>query len=541
MRNKDSHRAPLRRGRSVDGIISSNPQLGVPASRPRSSVDSGNNTLSSLSERQDGFHPLRAGATPIGSSAAEMDDDFLEEPIVLDDIKPEKTKKTPKHPRRRKIIKRVILSLLAIILVIGLYLGFKAYQTQRNLLAGGGSAPAVCDGNIPPANLKVEGDGRVNVLLLGIGGEGHSGADLSDTIMIASLDPVNDKLDLLSIPRDLWVKIPRNGSQKLNAAFAYGKQNSDAKNDQEQVRDGIKLVDETLEPILGVPIHFHALVNFAAFKDIVDAVGGVDLYVTKEMEAHERLWIEGTANHYNLDVDEGQQHFDGMRALYFARQRTGASDFVRGQRQRAILVAIKDKIFSAGTFSNPVKISNLLNSLGKNVYTDFDSSSIKCLYEQTKQVASTNIKSLDMVTPPNDLLTTGNASGLSIVRPKAGLTDFAAVQNFIRSTLRDGYIARENSAVAVYNATATAGLAKTTGDALKSYGYNVTTVDNSPQATNPATTILVDLSNGNDKYTKHYLESRFKVTARGSVPPEFGITPSVGTKFVIIVGKDAEQ
>lgn len=537
MHDKKGRRAHDRRERSIDGIISSNPHLGEPLTRQTKANRNYSGGLGSLSQRTDGFHPMRAGTSPVGALASNAQSDQLEEPIILDDIKPQKPKKEPKPTRR--LIKRLALASLIIVLAVGLFLGFKAYKTQRNLLAGGGIAPAVCDGHVDINKLNVEGDGRVNILLLGIGGEGHEGGDLSDTIIMASLDPVNDKIDLLSVPRDLWVKIPNNGYQKLNAAFAYGKQNSKAKDETSQLRDGVSLIDKTIEPVLGLPIHYNAVVNFNAFEDIVNAVGGVDMYVTPEMATYERLWIEGTNQHYTLDVKAGQQHFDGTRALYFARQRHGTSDFVRSQRQRALIVAIKDKIFSVGTFSNPIKVSNLLDSLGKNVYTDFDRSSIKCLYQQTQQVSSANIRSLDLVTPPNDLLTTGSAGGLSIVRPKAGLYDFSAVQNYVRNTLRDSYLAKENSAVAVYNATTIVGLGKSSGDLLKSYGYNVTVVDNAPKQTNPLNSVLVDLSGGADKYTRHYLENRFKLFARDSIPAEFGISAPQGTKFVIILGKDA--
>ncbi|OGL35445.1 hypothetical protein A3F05_03795 [Candidatus Saccharibacteria bacterium RIFCSPHIGHO2_12_FULL_47_17] len=540
MQAKKHRRAHGRRDRSIDGIITSNPHLGTPAA-PSGGANDFSGELGSLASRAEGFHPMRAGSHPVGTLAQEINPDPLEEPIVLDDIKPQKAKRQSKHPRRRRFIKRLALSLLVIILAAGLFLGFKAYKTQQQLLAGGGAAPAVCNGNVDINKLKIEGDGRVNILLLGIGGEEHQGGDLSDTIIIASLDPLNNKIDLLSIPRDLWVKIPNNGYQKLNAAFAYGKQNSKAKDATGEVRDGVNLADQTIESVLGVPIHYHAVVNFSAFEDIVNALGGVDMYVTPEMAAYERLWIEGTNQHYTLDVKAGQQHFDGRRALYFARQRTGTSDFVRGQRQRALLVAIKDKIFSVGTFSNPIKVSSLLDSLGKNVYTDFDSGSIKCLYQQTKEVSSANIRSLDLVTPPNDLLTTGSAGGLSIVRPKLGLYDFSQVQNYVRNTLRDSYLAKENSSIAVYNGTTIAGVGKTKGDELKSYGYNVTLVDNAPKQTNPLNTILVDLSGAADKYTRHYLEQRFKLFARDSIPAEFGITAPQGTKFVIIAGKDVQQ
>jgi hypothetical protein len=182
----------------------------------------------------------------------------------------------------------------------------------------------------------------------------------------------------------------------------------------------------------------------------------------------------------------------------------------------------------------------LLNSLGRNVYSDFDTESIKCLYRQTSEVQSKNIKSLDLVTPPNDLLVTGPLNGRSIVRPKAGLFDYSQLQEYIRTTFRDGFLAKENASVAVYNATGTSGLATSVANTLKTYGYNVKVVENAPHQANPANTILIDLSKGANKYTRHYLEQRFGVAALSSLPGEHGINPPVGTAFVIIVGTDAK-
>jgi hypothetical protein len=129
-------------------------------------------------------------------------------------------------------------------------------------------------------------------------------------------------------------------------------------------------------------------------------------------------------------------------------------------------------------------------------------------------------------------------NGLSVVEPKAGLFDYDAMTNYVRNALKDGFIAKENAQVAVYNATDTVGLATKEGNLLKSYGYNVTTVASTSNSTNPSTTKLIDLSGGKNKYTQHYLEQRFNTKATGSLPSSFGITPQAGTSFVIILGED---
>jgi hypothetical protein len=129
-------------------------------------------------------------------------------------------------------------------------------------------------------------------------------------------------------------------------------------------------------------------------------------------------------------------------------------------------------------------------------------------------------------------------NGLSIVEPKAGLYDYDAIQNYVRNALKDSYLAKENANIAIYNATNVTGMATKQSLYLKSYGYNVVTVGNTPTATNPPKTQIIDLTKGVDKYTKHYLEGRYNVASTTNLPATLGITPPAGTSFVIIVGED---
>jgi hypothetical protein len=129
-------------------------------------------------------------------------------------------------------------------------------------------------------------------------------------------------------------------------------------------------------------------------------------------------------------------------------------------------------------------------------------------------------------------------NGLSIVQPRAGLFDYSAIQGYVRNALKDSYIAKENSQIAIYNATNIVGMATKQSNYLKSYGYNVVTVGNTPTPTNPPKTRIIDLTKGTAKYTRHYLENRYGVSASTVLPADLGVTPPAGTSFVIIVGED---
>ena len=536
---------PHNRTASLDGMLSDGRRLGTPTHRSyQPNREAATPSLDHVLRRSEGFYPMRQSPHSLGgqpsAATAVAPAAVLDEPILLDEVD-EKAKKAKKkhyyrhkHPRLRKVLKRTGLVMLTLVLAIGIYFGLKLYITQKNLFKGGGKAPALNE-NIDINQLKGEGDGRINILVLGIGGPGHEGADLTDTIMLVSIDPVNNTTALLSIPRDLWVKIPADGYQKINAAYTYGKQGSRSKDVNNQIQAGLNKLNATLKPIIGVPIHYNAVIDFSAFKKAVDSVGGIEVNVPEQLYDPTIAW----ENNYNSVIaKKGPQRMNGAKALLYAKSRETSSDFARSERQRLVMVALKDKILSLGTFGNPVKVSGLLDSLGGGIYTDFSLGDIMRLYNIMSKIPSGSIASLDMIKPPHDLLTTANLNGLSIVQPRAGIFDYEDIQNYVRGALRDGFLAKENAPVAVYNATDTTGLATAQAKILKSFGYNVTVVDSTKTPTNPARTVLVDLGKGADKYTRNYLQQRYGVTAVTNLPAASGITPPPATRFVIIRGKD---
>jgi LCP family protein required for cell wall assembly len=539
MRDEKKFKGSGFHGASMDGFVSSRRSLGDSTRPYTPNKGAATPSFENIVRRGDGFHPINRNFRNLGQTP-EMNEAeaLLDQPIVLDDIDDKAAKKHRKtgvkSSRRRRVLKRTALTLLTLAIIGGAFFAIRLYMLEKHVLRGGGKAPALAE-NVDISKLKGEGDGRINILLLGNGGPGHEGPDLTDTILLASVDPINHNTALLSIPRDLWVKIPGDGYQKINAAYVYGKQQAKGKTEAQKDQAGLDLLDQTLSPIIGVPIHYHVVVDFAAFKQTVNAIGGVSLNVPESLYDPTMAW----ENHGNPYLAmKGQQTFNGDKALLYARSRETSSDFARGQRQRQLIVAIKDKTFSLGTFSNPVKVSNLLNSLGNNVYTDFSLNDLNRLYKIMGKIPSSSINSIDLVTPPHDLLTTGNMNGLSIVEPKTGLFDYSAIQNYVRNALKDSYLAKENANIAIYNATDKIGLATKQSIYLKSYGYNVVTVGNTPTPTNPTKTQIIDLSKGVDKYTKHYLEGRYGVSSTTTLPPSLGITPPAGTSFVIIVGED---
>lgn len=432
---------------------------------------------------------------------------------------------------------RAAAVIAVIMLGSGGFLAWKAYVKLHKVFRGNGTVAALSSKPVTPDLLKGEGDGRVNILLLGVGGPGHDGPDLTDTIVVLSVDPVNNTAAMISVPRDLWVKMPVNyfgSQQKINAAYESGKYHVTGKLDPSNknaaaVQAGFAAVDQTMSDVLGVHINYHMLVNFQAFRQAIDTVGGVTVNVPTELYDPTMAW----ENHKSpILASAGVQQMDGVKALLYARSRETTSDFARAERQRQILVALKDKVLNLGTLSNPTKIAGLMDAFGDNVYSDLSTQGASRLVSIMKKVSDSKISSIGLTTPPHQLVTTGHVGSTSIVQPVAGLNNYADIQAYIRSQIPDGYVLKEKAPVAVVGSTAAA--ATQTAALLKTYGYNAT----ASTATTPAATpVIVDLSHGKAPFTKHYLEDRYKLQVTNSLPASVDPSAFTSAKFVIIGSK----
>ncbi len=448
--------------------------------------------------------------------------------------------RTRKHDKKslfRRWSLRTTLVLAGIVLLLGGFLGVKTMLQLHKVLKGGGKAAAL-QANVKPQLLKGEGDGRINFLLLGRGGDGHDGPDLTDTMLVASIDPVNKTAALVSIPRDLWVNVSGYGQMKINAVYANAKYhdlNTNSKDSSKAETDGINLASQEVSSVLGIPIHYHVLMDFQAFKEAVDAVGGVDVNVPAALVDPTMAW----ENAWNpVLAKQGVDHMAGIQALMYVRSRHTSvrGDFDRTERQRALIEALSQKVLSAGTYSNPLKISQLLSAFGNHVSTDLGVNDALRLMNIAKGISGPSVKSIGLADPPNNFVVNGAVGSTSVVRPSAGFDVYTEIQSYIRNTLKDPYLAKENGAVEVLNGTTIAGLATTSADKLKSFGYNVIKVDSAPTA-NYKKTMVVDLTNGKKPYTKNYLEKRFGVKVATKLPDT--TIQATGADFVVILGQDA--
>ncbi|MFA6594094.1 MAG: LCP family protein [Candidatus Buchananbacteria bacterium] len=220
--------------------------------------------------------------------------------------------------------------------------------------------------------LKGESDDRINFIIMGIGGGDHEGAELADTIILASYKPSTKQIALMSIPRDLYVKSSGYGWVKINGIRAIA--------DKKKAGSGDEAMRQTLSDLLDIAIHYYATVDFDGFEKLIDDFGGVDIEVERDLVDYSYP-IRGREDAYPIEsryeklvIKKGQQHMDGALALKYARSRhalgTEGSDFARSKRQQKILLALKDKILAPGTFFNPQKVNGLLEMYNENVHTN---------------------------------------------------------------------------------------------------------------------------------------------------------------------------
>ncbi len=460
--------------------------------------------------------------------------------IALDMRLPGSAELLMRHPvlrRRFRLLQswvfRTGMVVLSLFIGVGGWLFIQAYLNLHRTFDGNGTLAVSLQKHVDPQLLKGEGDGRVNILLLGNGGAGHEAPDLTDTIMVASIDPVNHKIALVSVPRDTWINLPGHGEMKINAAYETGKFDFlgrvDSSNaNTKAVKAGFATADQAVEQVLGITIHYNALVNFISFKQAVDTVGGITVDVPEDLYDPTMAW----ENNWNATLaKQGEQEFDGKKALMYVRSRHTSSDFARSNRQRAVLEALKDKVVQLGTLSNPLKLSGLMNTFGNNVKTDLTIQEANRVYDITKDIPDASITSLGLG-DNNTLVTTGTVGTQSIVKPTLGIGQYDDIHRYVRQQLPDGYIIKENASIAIVNASGVVGLGQKVLQNLKSYGYNVQPIIRT-QATQAQTTILRG-SKTAAPYTKNYLEKHFEIR----LSQADGAVQTPGADFIIVLGNN---
>jgi len=538
--------------RSIDGFIPRAPQdpqrrtvrrQFQTAYRP-STADQSRPTMSEdvfSRPRVDPFAQQETTAIPANEETIELLNTDGSKPKRRFSLRKKKSDK-PKHRNTgfRKASKVFAIFSAATLIGVASLFGY-GFLKARNIFKGDGDSAAALQQNVDPARLNGEGDGRVNILLIGKGGPGETAPDLTDSLLLASIDPVQNEASLVSVPRDMYVQDGNGYSTKINAIYSNAKQarlsnGDDTDSDKEAAENsGLDAIKDSVSEVLGIPVHYYVMVDFQAFEDAINTVGGLTI------DVKEPLYDQTVAHLFNgnpLVADKGLQTMDGFRALIYARSRKGSArgDFDRTERQREIIVALQQEILSAGTYSNPFKVVELLNTFGDRVRTDLNGlDEIKRLYEIGQKIGSDKIGSVGLADPPNVLVMTDFVGDQSVVVPTAGLYQYDEIHSYIRNNLRDAFLKSEDARVIILNGTTIPGLASATSEELKSYGYNVISVDNAPTQ-DFTQNQLIDLTAGKLRYTKSYIERRLGLQSITTGP--IGIPDNTQADFVIILGTD---
>lgn len=347
----------------------------------------------------------------------------------------------------------------------------------------------------PEKELKGEGSDRINFLLMGIGGPGHQGAYLADTIIIASIKPSTNEVATISIPRDLYVEIPGFSWRKINNALAFG-------NEADYPGGGEALLTKVVAQVTGLPIHYYARIDFAGFRKVIDDLGGIDVYIDNSFTDYE--YPDYSYGYQTISFTKGWEHMSGERALQYVRSRHGTSgegsDFARSKRQQKVLLAIKEESLSLNTFINPSSIISALNDLGNHNKTNMEVWEMLKLPKLVKDVKKDQLITQVLDTSPGGLLYSETTiDGAYILQPKAG--DFSEIQYLAKNIFNTGYITRENARIEVQNSTQEAGLATKTAERLQGMNYNVIKIGNAQTEEEFPNTTIYDLSGGTNPYT----------------------------------------
>lgn len=322
--------------------------------------------------------------------------------------------------------------------------------------------------------LQKDSLGHTNFLLLGAGGKNHSGGDLTDTMIVASLDNEDKLITMISIPRDLYMKDDIIGDSRINGIALNATKHFGTE------EEGVAYMKGKVEEIVGVPIQYWVKIDFKGFKDLVDAIGGIDVNVKTAI--HDPFYPkDGTILYAPFNISTGPQHLNGETALKYARSRETTSDFDRAQRQQDIIFAIKEKALQTEVLLSGEKIASILQAIKQNMKTNINIKEILTLGSIAKDYTSDSILKRLIHDDPSrcgGFLYTPERSqyyGMYVLIPAGG---FDMIHKYTALNFSNPLINKEELRIQVLNGTKNAGLAGETKQILQRFCFNVTRFGN---------------------------------------------------------------
>lgn len=466
--------------------------------------------------------------SPLATSPSDQDSFLGEHPDKPSKFKkPKKAKK--KMSKKRKIILGIVLSIILLLTVGCVWLILWGNDIIARITGGQGNVfdlLTFMDDQYEP--LKTDENGRTNILAFGTSGynmegdEGngtHDGAQLTDSIMVISLDQETGDIAMLSLPRDLKVSRTCTATGKVNEIYWC----NNMEGDNEQA--GAEAIMDEVGEILGIDFQYFAHLNWGSLVQIVDTLGGINVTLD-----------EGIYDYYYTKAvfEPGVEYtIDGAGALGLARARHGteSGDFSRGASQQKILIGIKNKLHDKNL--SITDLTDLAGTLGDNLRTNFNVEELKTIANIISTQDLSSIRQISLI-DPEPLMTTGSINGISYVLPTGGAGYYTKIQDYVDRMFSSDPRDRENASILVLNGTDTPGLASAEEDALTEDGYDNIDIDDAPLGTYDNQYTLYYLSDSAPETLK-LLESKYSTTALSSDDLPAGINTNYD--FVLILGE----
>jgi len=363
--------------------------------------------------------------------------------------------------------------------------------------------------NLPGADKGSGGSGvgkdRINILVMGLDRRPREGQSpsRSDTMFVLTVDPQTKTAGILGIPRDLYVDIPDGDGgyfeDRINTALVYGEVN-------DYKGGGQQLAIDTVEHNLGVKIGHYVIIDFEGFKEVIDALGGIDVDVPTYVSDPTYSWTELPGDYDPQEFEPGLQHMDGETALAYARIRQNSDDLDRIQRQQRIIFAVMDKALSLNVLRNALE---LWNKYKDAIDTDINDIQLAGFAKLAAGISPEKISALSLGPATTPWMTPG---GASVLLPSA-----EGIARIVQALFSDQQLLEEQAVVEVQNCTGETGMADSTVRLLANLGFPQGSLiaAATPNGDVFPTTSIVDFSGQKKGYTLQKLADWLRVPAEG--------------------------
>lgn len=457
-----------------------------------------------------------------------------------------------KGSRKQTIFMGVAFAcIVGVLAAIGAYASYRVASSSSALGSASwqflqglpGVGQLISSGSEVVAGTGDEEKNRINILLLGVGGEGHDGAQLSDTIILASIDRTTNHVALLSIPRDLAYPLGGGVFEKINAVQAYF--------ERDYPGEGAVRTAQAFSTLLETPIDHVVRIDFNGFAEFINALGGIDVAVERafsdpQYPTQDDGWMM-------VSFKKGLQHMDGQTALRYARSRHGnngeGSDFARSRRQQLILLAVREKLLRLNTLGDPRKLAAVYSAITNHIQSDLSPWEAMKLAPMVKEFSAERVTMHVLDDAPGHELVSANVNGAFMLFPRK--PDWSEIREIAQHPFASTTVATSSTqpvvvrnVIEVKNGTLRTGFAAQMAAKLEQQGYEVKSFGNAIRR-GIEETLIYDLTNGRKQQELRKLQRSLNATVSLSLPDasttKDGLAPerpsSTDIDFLVILGE----